>query len=302
MIYIESLVKELLPELCNGNSLSIACLCTSNPVYLVFINNEPYPGFVVRISASEEMRKTHLLSEKIYEIAGDLIPQPLSLSRNDAQYISIQAGLKGDPWFQVAGKYSTPEQWLQFKNKTIDSLTKLHQAVASNPDWNRTCEPGNELRHCYQQCIESGTILPPGVEKQVELFSTQLDNLGKINSFAQHGDFCINNLIIEPDTMHIIDFEDFGMTYMPLHDEFTLALSTYQLAPKTVQASITEDIDLCITHSLEQLNIDRSYIPGFFMHHLLLRLGAWSQNRLPYRQWLLSILEKFINDAHLIAK
>jgi len=294
VIFIETLLRDLLPELCSSNPLSIACLSTSNPVYLVFTKDESYPAFVVRISESEEIRSAHLITEKLYEIAGDLVSQPLLLSRNDSRYISIQTGLKGSPWFQIANKYSNPDQWHQFKLKTINSLAQLHHAIANNPQWSQTCEPGRELRQCYKQCIDLGTTLPDGTAEQVSILSAQLDESDIIGVRPQHGDFCINNLIIENEKMHVIDFEDFGITNMPLHDEFTLALSMYQLLPEAAQTSLREDIALCTSDSIHQLNIKRYYLPGLFMHHLLLRLGAWSENRRPYREWLLMILKKFI--------
>jgi hypothetical protein len=52
-------------------------------------------------------------------------------------------------------------------------------------------------------------------------------------------------------------------------------------------------INSCISQSTPQPALDASHLPGLFLHHLLLRLGSWSQHRLEYRQWLLTILEDF---------
>lgn len=299
MIYIESLAKELYPEL-SGRTFSTTCLCTSNPVYLIFTDNHTHPEIVIRLSDSDSISQAHKTLVELYKFLGDLVPEPLMQTRHGPQYVSVQKGLRGTPWFQLAGNIITIEQWENLKTEAISTLDRMHQGIQSSDNWTRICSPGEELRQCYQNCLDSEVSLPAETESLVSILSDQLDELGNITAFPQHGDFCLNNLIIEDNKMHIIDFEDFGLTYMPLYDQFTLALSTYQLAPDIAHTSLTENIDQCISSSLDRLQIDRQYASGLFMYHLLLRLGEWSKNRLPYREWLLTILEMFILDRNLV--
>lgn len=301
MIFIEPVAKALYPALSDKN-LSTACLCTSNPVYLIFTEGSSYPEIVIRLSETDNISRPHNILVELYKYLGELIPEPVLQTRHDAKYISIQKGVKGTPWFQLAGKIRSMDEWDMLRSKAVETLNTLHQGIQSSEKWNRSGNPGEELRQCYLKCISSDITLPEKTDAIVTELANKLDNLGNITVYPQHGDFCLNNLIIEDSKMHIIDFEDFGMTYMPLHDQFTLALSTYQLAPDIAKSSLQENIGICINDNLESLHIDRSFVPGFFMHHLLLRLGEWSQNRLPYRRWLLSILQSFVDDMDLLNK
>lgn len=304
MIYIESLVKKLLPEICQNQKLSIVCLVTSNPVYLVFIENSCSPDLVVRISSSADICLAHQVTESLYKILGDLIPQPLLQVKTNGRNIAIQKGVNGCPWFQLACKYSTTAQKEKIYIRAIEALNKLHQAVSASSDWNEVISPSRELRKTYQQCLDSGTALPVGTDKLLQQSCTSLDGLGEISVFPQHGDFCLNNLIIDDTKIHIIDFEDFGMTCMPLHDQFTLALSFHQLLPQSGRGTISGAINACINDALAPTLQDASILHGLFLHHLLLRLGAWSQSekRIQYRQWLLSILENFIHSPDDVFK
>lgn len=294
-MFIESIAKELYPKIAN-KQLSTACLCTSNPVYLIFTEEKSYPEIVIRVSESDNISRPHKILQELFKHTGDLIPEPLIQTSHGSRFISVQKGVDGIPWFQLAGSISSKQQWDRLRTQAVETLNTLHQGIQSCSQWNRTCHPGTELRQRYQECIGQNLLLPDNTETLLTKLAGELDHLGTIAVFPQHGDFCLNNLIIDGQKMHIIDFEDFEMTCMPLHDQFTLALSTYQLAPAIARSSLADNIDLCVGDSLQQMKIDRRYLAGFFMHHLLLRLGEWSQNRRPYRQWLLSILEKFINN------
>ncbi len=293
MIQIEALVRKSLPELCGDHVLSFVCLSTSNPVYLVFFEKSYSPELVVRFSRSEDICHAHKITEQLYKILGDLIPEPLALIKSNDQNISIQKGVQGTPWFQLAEKYCLIDQRQIIHVRAIAALNQFQRAVALSPGWVKVIRPYDELRQSYRQCVAAGTILPVGTEILVERFCQSLEELGEISSFPQHGDFCLNNLIIGDTKMHVIDFEDFGITLMPFFDQFTLALSFYQLASKAVPVTLNSVIRDCLSEAFFRSEIDVSFLPGLFMYHLLLRLGAWSQNRLEYRRWLLVILEDF---------
>ncbi len=293
MIQIETLVREQLPQLCANHTLSTLCLCTSNPAYLIFIDDSSFPDLVVRFAESEGIHHAHQIAKRLHSILGDLIPEPLVLIKSNGQNISIQKGVNGRPWFQLAEKYSSLTQVDKIHTRAIDALNQLHQAISSSPDWVTSILPGDELRKCYQQCIDSGVTLPAETKTRVEQLAKSLDKVGELSTFSQHGDYCLNNLIIDNEEIHIIDFEDFGLSVMPLHDQFTLALSFHQLSPETSHISLKKAMDTCLNQTIIQPDLTAAHFPGLFLHHLLLRLGAWSKNRLEYRQWLLSILDDF---------
>lgn len=299
MTFIENLVTSLAPQVCQDKPISIISLTTTNPVYLVFIgNNRQYPELVVSISSTDELHKTHKLLESIYRITGDLVPQPIAHSKVGGQFVTIQKGLQGKPWFQLAGSFSNTDRWNQLRNRSFVALNMFHQAIKARSEWQSACNPGIELQNCLLQCLESGTVLSKETRSLTKTAIQRLEEIGEISVFRQHGDFCLNNLIISEDKVSIIDFEDFGLTSMPFHDHFTLALSLHQLSPKKVHTTLQNELKFCINETHSQLEIDELMLTGFFMHHLLLRLGSWSQsiNRKQFRARLLSLLQDFTKN------
>jgi hypothetical protein len=91
----------------------------------------------------------------------------------------------------------------------------------------------------------------------IEQQAGALDSLGEIVSQYQHGDFCLNNLLLSDSSAAIIDFDEFGRTSMPLHDEIGLALSIADLSPYPEVSRMPKH---------EQL-------PGLYLHHLLWRIN-----------------------------
>ena len=300
MIQIETLIRKHLPKLCKNYTLSTLCLCTSNPTYLIFIDNSHTPDLVVRLSQSEDICHVHQITKRLHEIMGNLIPEPLLLLKDNGQNISIQKGVNGQPWFQLSEKYASAAKIEKIHTRAIEALNQLHHTIASSSDWTTSIQLGDTLRKRYQQCINSGVALPAETETLVEQFSKSLDEVGELSTFPQHGDFCLNNLIFGEKETHIIDFEDFGVSAMPFHDQFTLALSFHQLSLRSSRITLENAINNCISKTLIQPGLVTSHLPGLFLHHLLLRLGTWSQDRLEYRQWLLSILENFINSPNAL--
>jgi len=298
MLFIDSLVRHLIPSWNEQTNLSIACVSTTNPVYLVFQEYSTHPALVVRMANSEGVRKTHGITEQLFEQVGNLIPKPIALSHFGDQSFAVQEGAKGTPWFQLCQNISTVDQWDELRARALDALSQLQKGSSAIQEWQTKFSPGEELRDCFEKCTDTKIILPSGIEKQVATMSDNLDKLGEITSFPQHGDYCLNNLIIDNETINVIDFEDFGMTSMPLHDEFSLALSMYALAPSSINTTLLHELTTCTIQRVDIVGINKTMVPSLFLYHLLLRLGEWSLSpqRKRHRAWLLSILETFVED------
>lgn len=301
MLFIQTVARQLVPEWNANTKLSIACISTTNPVYLVFTTQNSHPELVIRRADSEDICKTHNITKQLFSEVGDLIPEPITIFNFCNRNFAVQKGVKGTPWFQLVQGMSTSTQWNELRDRAMTALTQLHKGTTAIESWHTECAPGKELRSYFEKCIATGIKLPLQVKQQVEIMSQQLDALGRIKVFPQHGDYCLNNLIIDTEAIHIIDFEDFGITSMPLHDEFSLALSLYSQAPKDINTSIFHELNMCATPSANIFGIDAEMLPGFFMSHLLLRLGEWSHGarRKQYREWLTLILERFTTEPHL---
>lgn len=276
--------------------LSVACIATSNPVYLVFDHSREEPLYVVRQTSSSEIN-THHISEKLHRVAGSLVPEPVGLVTNQGHDYSIQKGVPGSPWFQISQHYSTPEQWDRLRNTAYNSLKQFQTRLSTLKEEHRIILPGKELRSAFAEFAKSGTPPPDGLERKVDYYTERLDELGEIEGSPQHGDFSLNNLIFNGDQVTIIDFEDFGITHMPLFDEFTLAASFVTTPPDDLGKDVSVELGLCVQKAAAGGGpFDAEVIKGLFLYHLLLRLGPWSssQKRQPYRQWLLTLLARFL--------
>jgi len=302
MRFIKNLVHQLMPEQYSDKELSVLCISTTNPVYLVFTNQAAYPELVIREANTEDARQAHDIAKALFDKVGNLIPEPIAIHRYNDRNFSVQRGAKGTPWFQLTQHITTPTHWNELRDRATTALNQLHNGTMAIENWRSECKPGEALRDRLKQCIASGTKLPQLLNQQVATMSQQLDSLGTLSTFPQHGDYCLNNLIIDTDDIHIIDFEDFGMTSMPLHDEFSLALSMYSKSSKNIDTSLQYELNTCTKKGAETLGIPVEMLPGFFMHHLLLRLGEWSlpTRRKQYREWLITILNDFIHEPQLL--
>jgi hypothetical protein len=119
--------------------------------------------------------------------------------------------------------------------------------------------------------------------------------LGAIAWPWQHGDFSLNNLLVAPDAMAIIDLEDFGATSVPLHDEIGLALSIRLAAPQA-PLSAAECLSLCCSGTVAREGFSPAQIGGLVVHHLLWRINDCGEisRRRALRDFLLGFLNAFV--------
>jgi len=297
MRLIESVIQALSSEYASYGKISVACISTTNPVYLVFRDGYSKPELVVRRADSRDVIDAHEITEKIYGVVGDLVPEPVAVVSVDGLDFAVQKGVAGLPWFQISGEYSSEVEWAKLRSRAINALNELHSGSARVAGWSGKCEPGQVLRESLRKFLTTGTIVSTENISYIEKAAAVLDGIGEIESYPQHGDFCLNNLIVNDKKMHVIDFEDFGITQLPLYDEFTLALSLAEQAGANVNTSIAREIAECTQDKAETLGIDREMIPALLLCHLLIRLGEWSlgDSRKEYRQKLMHLFEDLIS-------
>lgn len=299
MDFINQIARQVvgLPE---ATDWSVACIATTNPVYLLFSRTSDSPDYVVRVTPSSQ-NCTHNIGVVLHKAAGDLVPEPLGLIHQDGKLFSVQRGVAGMPWFQIAHRYAGADRWQALRATATETLNTFHQRISRGlPSERLLIRPSQELRSAYQVFLQIHQSKPDGLEAKVDKYESALASLGEITGVPQHGDFSLNNLIIreEPEQVTVIDFEDFNLTQMPLYDEFTLALSFYTSAPGSWKPELSEELQSCIERSAVGSGYDRQIIEGLFLFHLLSRLGPWSLGikRQPYRQWLLTLLEQFTRN------
>jgi hypothetical protein len=298
MLEIEALIQKVVGQLPIAKSISIACISTTNPVYLVFSDQPDTPCFVVRPSNSKGSRVIHELSLRLYQVNKALVPETLGLYERNGTMYSVQRGAGGKPWFQLPRTVDTPEQWASLRTRAIETLREFQAGVASVPEWTTPVHLGAALRSAYYGFLETDNEPAYPLGAFVDSMADELDRLGTWDGIFQHGDFSLNNLLFEEDKISVIDLEDFGITAIPLYDEFTLALSLNILASKRVNSSLAIELAACTQFMKHRYSLNGKTIQALFLCHLLVRLGAWSsgEKRQPYRQKLLHLLEQYTNN------
>lgn len=298
MFQIESLIKAMLNDTSVSTKYSIACISTTNPVYLVFSSNSPFPEFVVRRADADTSKQDYQLNKCLYEATGGLVPEPIGLYEHGGHVFSVEKGVQGRPWFQLAGTVRTVGEWENIRKAALETLHQFHAGVARVSQWTSEVQPGKLLRSAYKEFCNFQGHRDHALADAVDSYLPELDSLGCWTGVWQHGDFSLNNLLFEESSVTVVDLEDFGITTLPLYDEFTLALSLNTLAPSRVSSSLAVELGICTGSIKHQCSFRRRTVQALFLCHLLIRLGSWSsaEKRQPYRQKLLRLLEDYVKD------
>lgn len=298
LFFIESLLSEagLLGETVAG--YSTACINTSRPIYLVFGNSSDHPLYVIRKITGTQGLVSSRIDRKMYELIGNLVPEPLGFYELAGESYDVQKGVKGSPWFQLRSKVRSDKARAQIEKRMWQSLNDFQKAICP---LGRNCEdslqPRFELLEAFSGYQNVGGRITEDLLAVIENAVADLSHTPKCPAIPQHGDFCLNNLIIDTNHITVIDFEDFSITHMPMYDAFTLGLTlpSFGHNPENAANVIKQP---AVIAAAQELGIPVAVLRWHFLHHLLLRLGPWSagENRSRYRDWLNRALQNFINE------
>lgn len=293
MIFLSAILARLADLTDYKNGYSFVCIATTNPVYLVFREGSETPTFVIKSLTSEQAFAAWEIQQQLYHLIPSLIAEPLlKVDENNSSY-SIERGATGSPWFQVKQRFSG-QAWQKLQTDAVQCLCELQQAIALNRQWQEYLAPVDLLA----EIVEDYRAVEGAVSEQLQCFyNTQrklLATVGAIKCTKQHGDFCLNNLLLGENQFTVIDFEDFGITMLPLFDEFNLALSL--LSEDCDRNEIRELLKRCTASALSRYQIEPGLLPAFFLGYLLLKLGKWSlpEKRQAHRSWLQRLLTDFL--------
>lgn len=274
MKFILDIVKPYLSPT-NISELSLACISTSNPVYLVFEAKQSAPSLIVRSAGSTDVVKAHKVTESLYQTIPELIPEPVAIVNTEQGEYAIQRGVSGLPWFQIANEFKSADDWNSLRERALNALDKLHAAIQLQEE-ERDLNVYLYSQQCLNEALSAGLSLNEAQVKKVQSRLECLKDLPKLPIFSQHGDYCLNNLIIEKDHIHIIDFEDYGMTCLPFFDYFSLALSLSSSTHPNSHLPVEQEVELCTKFFLESYKLTKNQLSTLFLVHLLVRLGQWS--------------------------
>ena len=273
MLDVVHVVRRLVPGLLQGARPSVACVCTTRPKYLVFDEDPDRPACIVEFGDADRLLRTdRILSELSLRLPLSVPASLCCTSWQNGTYVHVQEGLRGTPWFRVADRVAGAAAWRSLLDRAVTAMIHLHAATRHVPAWTGEVHAGAELRRQADLCERNGYALTSGVRERVRTWSASIDAAGLRHGCWQHGDFSLNNLLVGPASLAIIDFEEFGGTLVPLHDAFGLALSV-RMSQTGCPLSLQDCIRPGIARSRIDEAVDTADLPGLLMHHLLWRLN-----------------------------
>jgi hypothetical protein len=276
-----------------ADRISVAAIQTSQPKYLLFGEDPRRPLCVVQFGPEPPLRRVYEVLRTLHPLLPTSVPAPIACEpwARDTQ-VFIQGGLEGAPWFELQRRCASAAEWLHLGRVALEALHRLQEAVRSTAA-SRAVAPADELRDALEHAVRHGMELSHSALTRVRQTIEHLSALGTISGFPQHGDFSLNNVLLASDgTVSIIDFEEFGLTCMPMQDEIGLAVSMAALAPArcshlSLDVYLREALAKTTTFSPDQLI-------GLLFYYLLwrIRLTHGISRRAAGRVWLISALEQ----------
>jgi hypothetical protein len=274
MLAVVPAVRRLLPGLLLAERPSVACVYTTRPKYLIFDGSPEQPACVVEFGETERLTAV----ERVLAELSPRLPQTVPASLRCAHWqagtsVHVQQGLPGTPWFRLSDQVTSRDAWISLLDRASRVLASFHEAVRDVPAWSGLVYPGQELRRQAMLGQFRGVALSDRVQQRIEHWSDEADRGGPLRGCCQHGDFSLNNLLVSPRSISIIDFDEFGRTRVPLHDVFGLALSVRLSQGDRCQLSALECITHCVKASRADEEVPREAMPALLMHHLLWRVN-----------------------------
>ena len=280
------------------HDVSFLVISTTNPVYLIFKKRTLSPIFAIRLSTSPKIFEQHKANIYLHKIVGDLVVRPITCFEIEGKFVSVQEGAGGRPWFSSRELFRDCQAWESFFIRSIECLDQFSDSIRHS----ERAESVNLASGFGSALSEVGNIresFSSSVERLIAYSRSRLESLKSICGFSQHGDFCINNMLVNRDSIKIIDFEDFGKWQMPLYDACSLGVSLYENRPSfACEQSIWSFIKLSTTHIAKVQRFDNGTVIALFVYFLISRLGKWSDlpKRRLYKAKLTNLLEDFASE------
>lgn len=209
-----------------ARAFSVAFINTTDPVFLVFSPSQVHPRFVAKAGDLAVLRHRAAIEARLHALLPDATATPWGVAAlDDRRGLAVHSGLPGTPWFRLVDRLTTGADWLQLRGRAIAQLRAFEAAVVSQSDWVEVVRPGDRLREVAATIEAALAPLGAPVRSLLGEAAADLDALGAVPVAWQHGDFVLNNLLVDDDRLGIVDLVDFGAWRLPMVDACALACS-----------------------------------------------------------------------------
>ncbi len=274
LIDVVPIVRQLVPGLLRHARPSVACVRTTHQKYLVFDADSSRPACVVEIGDEDRLRRIDSILTSLHALCPREVPRPLACAAwGPGQVVQIQQGLPGLPWFRLSDTLTTPNTWRVLLERSVAMMRRFHDAISAVPEWVGSIDLGNALEEEARIWRSAGAPLSPPVAAALDACMQEIYDAPPMTTVAQHGDFSLNNLMVDADGLAVIDFEEFALTRIPLHDAIGLGLSFSMSQDNRCPISVRDCVERCIGGPRTIASFDAAVLRGLLLHHLLWRIN-----------------------------
>lgn len=293
------LVRELVPGLLTCKRASVACVRTTNEKYLVFNDDPDRPACIVEFGDETRLRRIARILSLLHAQCPGLVPRPLACAPwGSGVVVHIEEGMSGQPWFRLADTLPSTAAWQSLLERAVAAMHRLHGAITSVPGCTGSLDLGQVLAQQVENWLAEDGPRNASIVRNVRRWVDELSGLPPMISVSQHGDFSLNNLMVGRDSIGVIDFEEFAVTSVPLHDAFGLALSFPMSQNGRCPITLRDCIEVCIGGPPVVRSFDHRVLRGLLLHHLLIRINRSRHQpaRARLRATLTSLAERVALD------
>jgi hypothetical protein len=296
LLEVGNLVRRVAPGLLSDDDVTVVRIHTTRPLFAVFQGHADSPACVVHMGSRQELETTHNVLRRLLAKRPALVPASLVCEPwIDGVYINIRSGLKGRPWFALPDRIRGLTEWYELAERGAQAVNLLHETIRESPEWVEKVTPADEMRRLVARGRKICVPFVTGVWERLDAAVNELEALGEMSWWAQHGDMCLNNLIFGPEVVSVIDFEEFGLTRVPLNDEMGLAFSAHDLSGGDAD-TFAIFFARCVRGTLCRYPMLRGAAHGLLLHHLLFRLIQCSGRPTRQTEWY-KLIERITRAA-----
>ena len=264
-------------------------------MFLAFRERSRDPDFVVTVGGEEDVKRLHDVLLRLHRTIPKLTAESLAVARlPDGRFVHVRSAVPGVPLNSLADSLHR-DDCRRLRARALDVLRELHAMIDAVPPWHSRISLSGELRQQLAICSKHGVALSRRARQFVDSCVEDLAGLGELTCHWQHGDFSTTNLMVAGRDLRIIDFDEFGLTSMPLHDQFGLALSTHELVSADGPwRPLANDVQACLAPVLSAQPALAGHVRGLLVHHLL-----WNANQhygLPFRVRRMTAVLRLIEE------
>ena len=276
MTELERRIAAMVPGVLQPEGVSRLRIRTTQPVLLLFNRGADVPACVAQRGRRGELDASHEVMRRLRSSDPTLVAEPLGVLDDETGLTwGISRGLPGWPWFTLPRHYPGASGLALVTDVALATLRRFRRAVSAYDDW-RLSEPlpaclARELDGVYATHAD----IAAGVDSTTRRhWLAALEGVDPGRWHRQHGDFCVNNLLLHERSASIVDFEEFGLANAPLHDAFSLAFSLHEFAERSgVEASLAHLLAQCVDDDSLSGDLPPGTRTALLVHHLCWRIN-----------------------------